>query len=103
MANITIYTGDALRTSEKIQAGHKDIIINKVYKSTTAKCLFYINNKGYLHILQAGRTLLNGKICGYHLTDHLLTNKNELQYKTNYTKEYKTVEELKEVILEMTA
>ena len=103
MAYMNIYTGAALATYEKIQTGIDEIIINKVYKSKTAKALFYINNKGYLHILTAGTTKLNNKIIGYHLTDNILTIDNELKYKGSYTKEYQTIEQLKEKIIDLIA
>ena len=103
MANITRYKGAALATYEKIQAGIDNIYINKVYQSKAAKCLFYINNKGYMHILTAGKTILNGKIIGYHLSDNLLTNDNMIQDNGNYTKDYKTIQELQKTILEIIA
>ena len=101
MANITIYQGAALATYEKIQAGIDEIYINKIYESKNAKCLFYINNKGYMHILTPGKTTLNGKIRGYHLTDNLLTKNNLMQYKNNYTKDFKTIQELQQKIIEL--
>lgn len=103
MANINIYQGAARETYEKIQAGIDAIYINKVYQSKTAKCLFYINNKGYLHVLTAGKTTLNGKICGYHLTDNILTKDNMIQYKNNYTKDFVSIQDLQNAINEILA
>lgn len=103
MANITRYQGNALLTYNKIQEGIETIYINKVYQSKTAKCCFYINNKGYMHILTAGKTTMNGNTIGFHLTDNLLTRDNMIQNKGNYTKDYKTIEELQNAILEMIA
>lgn len=103
MANINIYQGAARETYEKMQAGIDEIYINKVYQSKTAKCLFYINNKGYLHILTPGRYTMNGKITGYTLQDHILTKNNMIQYKTDYTKIYNTIQDLQNAINEILA
>lgn len=101
--NITIYQGAALATYEKIQEGHADVYINKVYQSKTAKCLFYINSKGYLHILQATKENLSGRTTGYFLTDSILTKNNLIEYKKDYTKKYKSIEGLQDAILKMIA
>lgn len=103
MAYLNIYTGAALATYEKIQAGNNENYINKVYKSTTAKCLYFVNNKGYLHILQAAKTTMNNKTIGYKLTDSILTKNNTIQYKKDFTRDFKTVEELQAFILELIA
>jgi len=101
--NIAVYTGDAAATYKKIQSGIDEIFINKVYKSKTSKCLFYINNKGFLHILQPERENYNGRITGYYLTDSILSRDNMIEYKKDYTRKYKTIEELQAAILEMIA
>lgn len=103
MANITRYKGAALATYEKIQSGIDNIYINKVYQSKAAKCLFYINNKGYMHILRAGTTTYKNNVIGYHLCDYLLTNDNMMEFKKDYTKDFKTIQELQKTILEIIA
>lgn len=103
MAYITVYQGAARATYDKIQSGIDEIIINKVYQSKTAKCLFYINNKGYLHILTPGRYTMNGKTAGYTLQDYILTKDNMIQYKTDYTKTYNTVDDLQNAINDILA
>ena len=102
MAYMNIYTGAALATYEKIQAEIDNIYINKIYQSKTAKALFYINNRGYMHILTAGKTTFNNRTT-YHLTDNILTKDNKLQNKGSYTKEHDTIEGVQDAILEMIA
>lgn len=102
MAYLRAYTNAAAAaTYKKITAGSEELYLNKVYKSTTAKCLYYVNNKGFLHILQAGKTLYNGRVEGFHLVDSLLTNNNTLEYKKNYTRDFKTLEELQNFIIDL--
>lgn len=96
------YNGAALATYERIQDGHEAIIINKVYESKTASCLFYINSKGFLHVLRPSKTTLNGKITGYCLIDYMLTKDNTLREKST-TKDVKTINELKNYITELIA
>lgn len=94
------YNGAALATYDRIQEGHEAIIINKVYESTTASCLFYVNSKGYLHVLRPSTVKLNGTITGYCLIDYMLTKDNKIQEKSR-TKEQKTPEALKDFIIEL--
>ncbi len=102
MANITVYAGKASETYNKIQEGYTSIHLNQVYTSKTAKALFYINSKGYMHILQAGKTTMNGITKGYHLTDYILTKDNKLKDNGNYTRDFDTIEELKQAIENIT-
>ena len=101
MKILSVYQGAALATYEKIQSKIENIYINKVYQSKTAKCLFFINNKGYMHILTPARCTMNGKTIGYILQDHILSKDNAVTYKGDYTKIYNTVQELQKVINEM--
>lgn len=103
MAYLNVYTGAALATYNRIQDGIENIYINKVYASKTARCLFYINKKGFMHVLTPGKTTLNGRVISYHLSDELLTKDNTLRNTGNYTKELDTVEALQAVVLELTA
>lgn len=103
MAALKTYQGAALATYEKIQKGINNIYINKIYKSQTAAALFFINSRGYLHILTPGKTNLNGRTVGYHLTDYILTDKNELKDNGDYTRDFNTVQELAAFIEKLTA
>ncbi len=100
MANITQYSGPAFETYDKIQHGRDVIIINQVYESLTANCLFYINSKGYMHILKPAAVKLNHKLTGYCMIDYLLTKNNKLEEKTR-TKSLETIEALKDYISEL--
>jgi len=94
------YNGAALATYERIQEGHEAIIINKVYESKTANCLFFVNSKGFLHVLRPATVKFNGTITGYCLIDYMLTKDNKIQEKSR-TKEQKTPEALKDFIIEL--
>ena len=59
--------------------GDRSYIPNKVYKSAEGKFYFYINTKGYFHILRPCSIKYDGKFSHYEITDSLLTKENTLR------------------------
>ena len=42
---------------------------------------WFINSKGYLHVLRPSNVTMNGKIIGYAINDYMLTKDNMLDDK----------------------
>ena len=70
---------------------------NKYYKSTDGKFYFYINTKGYYHIIKPCKVNYYGVHTYYTIDDYLLTKDNTLK-KVKHYGYYETLENLIEVI-----
>ena len=46
-----VYSGKALDTMERVMGDIKAYIPNKVYLNKVYKIYWYINNRGYMHII----------------------------------------------------
>ena len=86
------YSKESLQTYEKIN-NNNGYTVNKIYRNTEHNILYYINSKGYMHVLRPCTIGLNGKITGYGLNDLMLTKDNMLQDKGYYCT-FNTKEEL---------
>ena len=81
MGKIGVYSGKTLETEEKIKGDISAYYTNKVYKNTNYNIYWFINQRGYLHILSPSRVTMNGKIIGYAIHDYMLTKDNMLDDK----------------------
>lgn len=90
------YTGAALESYEKINilSSYKT---NRLYPFKDT--YYYINKKGYLHILLLSALSYNGRK-SFYISDNLLTKDNKLQNVGQFTRLYDTkaaaIEALKE-------
>ena len=81
MGKIGVYSGKALETEEKIKGDISAYYTNKVYKNTNYNIYWFINQRGYLHVLRPSNVTMNGKIIGYAINDYMLTKDNMLDDK----------------------
>ena len=95
-----IYSGKALDTMERVMGDIKAYIPNKVYLNKVYKIYWYINNRGYMHILRPERVRMNGQLIGYAINDYMLSKDNMLEDK-GYNKIYDTLDQLVEAYRQM--
>ena len=97
MGSIGRYNGEALATMEKIMGDTTSYYPNKVYKNEEYNLYWFINSKGYMHVLKPCKVTLYGKLLHYAIEDILLTTDNMVQSKGsngNYTTVQEVIEEL---------
>ena len=97
MGSIGKYSDTTLTTIEKIKGAITAYIPNKVYKNVEYNLYWFINLKGYMHILKPCKVTLDGKLLYYAIEDNLLTSDNMVQSKGNngnYTTIQAVIEEL---------
>ena len=87
------YSGEALATKEKIMATITVYTVNQVYKNHEHNIYWFINSKGYMHVLKPCRVTLDGKFLHYAIEDNLLTIDNMVQSKGS-NGNYETVQEV---------
>ncbi len=93
------YSGPALESYEKI---HKltSYNTNKLYPFRDT--YYFINQKGYMHILLLSGLRFKGTR-SFYISDNLLTKDNKLQEVKQFTKTYPTkeaaIEALKDIVL----
>lgn len=85
-----IYKGSALETVEKIREGKKVLTVNKKYKHSQG-WFWYVNQKGYYHILRIVKVKLNNQFLHYAIKDLLVTKDSKLR-ETNVYGNFETVE-----------
>ena len=95
MGNVGKYSGKALTTMEKIMGNITSYYPNQLYKNAEYNLYWFINSKGYMHILKPCRVTLDEKFLYYAIEDNLLTTDNMLQSKCCNGK-YTTIQELLE-------
>ena len=81
MGRICVYSKKALETMEKIMGSVKSYYPNKVYQNEQYNIYWFINSKGYMHVLRLSKVNINGKISGYAINDFMLTKDNMLDDK----------------------
>lgn len=93
---INPYTGEALKTYDKIHS-LRVYETNKLYPFKDT--FYFINAKGYMHILTLNSLTYNSRK-SFYIADNLLTKTNELKNVGQYTRLYDTkieaIEALKE-------
>ena len=95
MGRVGKYSGEALATKEKIMATITVYTVNQVYKNHEHNIYWFINSKGYMHVLKPCRVTLDGKFLHYAIEDNLLTTDNMVQSKGS-NGNYETVTEVLE-------
>ena len=90
---IGVYSGESLKTMEKIMDNVRSYYPNQTYKNNQYNIYWFINSKGYLHVLRPSNVTMNGKIIGYAIHDYMLTKDNMLQDK-GVLHRFSTIEEV---------
>ena len=78
---IGVYSGESLKTMEKIMGNVRSYYQNQTYKNNQYNIYWFINSKGYLHVLRPSNVTMNGKIIEYAINDYMLTKDNMLDDK----------------------
>ena len=78
---IGVYSGESLKTMEKIMDNVRSYYPNQTYKNNQYNIYWFVNSKGYLHVLRPSNVTMNGKIIGYAINDFMLTKDNMLDDK----------------------
>lgn len=78
---IGVYSGESLKTMEKIMDNVRRYYPNQTYKNNQYNIYWFVNSKGYLHVLRPSNVTMNGKIIGYAINDYMLTKDNMLDDK----------------------
>lgn len=66
-------------TKNRIMGDRQSYYINKYYKSAEGNFYFYINIKGYLHVVKPCRVKYDGEFSHYEIVDYLLTKDNRFK------------------------
>lgn len=82
------YKGAALLTLEKIKGTVTSYYVNQIYKNEQYNLYWFINSKGYAHVLKPCKVLLNGRFLHYAIEDNDLSTafKN-----SNFVRIYKRI------------
>ena len=78
---VGVYSGESLKTMEKIMDNVRSYYPNQTYKNNQYNIYWFINQRSYLHILRPSNVTMNGKIIGYAIHDYMLTKDNMLDDK----------------------
>ena len=90
---IGTYSGESLKAMEKIMDNVRSYYQNQTYKNNQYNIYWFINSKGYLHVLRPATEKLNGRIVNYTIKDFMLTKDNMLQDK-GVLYRFSTIEEV---------
>ena len=90
---IGVYSGESLKTMEKIMDNVRSYYPNQTYKNNQYNIYWFINSKGYLHVLRPSIEKMNGRIINYIIKDFMLTKDNMLQDK-GVLYRFNTIEEV---------
>lgn len=73
------YDSRTEETRDRIMGDRRSYIPNRYYKSAEGGFWFYINTKGYYHIIKPCRVKYDGVFDHYEIVDYLLTKENTLK------------------------
>jgi len=73
------YDERTAETREKIMDGRTTYIPNKIYKNETYGWYWYINTKGYYHIIKPCKVNYDGVFSHYEIEDFLITKSNTMK------------------------
>ena len=90
---VGVYSGESLKTMEKIMDNVRSYYSNQTYKNNQYNIYWFINSKGYLHVLRPSIEKMNGRIVNYTIKDFMLTKDNMLQDK-GVLYRFSTIEEV---------
>lgn len=88
-----VYSGESLKTMEKIMNNVRIYYPNQTYKNNKYNIYWFVNSKGYLHVLRPSIEKMNGRIVNYTIKDFMLTKDNMLQDK-GVLHRFSTIEEV---------
>ena len=88
-----VYSGESLKTMEKIMNNVRIYYPNQTYKNNKYNIYWFVNSKGYLHVLRPSIEKMNGRIVNYTIKDFMLTKDNMLQDK-GVLYRFSTIEEV---------
>ena len=91
------YDQKTQETRNRIMGSRNSYSPNKYYKSAEGNFYFYINTKGYYHIVRPCRIKYDGEFSHYCIMDYLLTKEDTLKQTKEYGV-YKTKEAAIEAI-----
>lgn len=101
------YKGSAFETYDVVTSKLGCYSNNIVYKTSVNGNIFffYINNKGFLHILKAERVVMHSsdskKYSLFEVSDYLLTNSNTFRYKRRVGRYLNSARDANAAIFEM--
>lgn len=72
------------KTRDRIRGNRKSYYPNKHYRSAEGNFYYYINTKGYYHVLRPYKVSYGGKFSHYEINDYLLKVDNTLKLVKNY-------------------
>lgn len=79
-------------TRNRILGERRSYYYNKYYKSAEGNFYFYINTKGYFHIIRPRKVKYDGKFSHFEIVDYLLTKDNMLR-EASSGKSFKTMDD----------
>lgn len=85
------------KTRDRIYGDRMSYYPNKYYKSAEGNFYYYINTKGYYHILRIRKVNLDGEFSHYEIVDYLL-KKDDTLHEVKSFGYFKTKDELMELI-----
>lgn len=92
------YDNRTEETRNKLIGNRATYSPNQYYKSAEGNVVFYINTKGYYHIVAPCRVNVDGVFSHYVVKDNLLTKDNKLKEVRSYGY-YQTIEDVSKAIL----
>lgn len=66
------YDNRTENTRKRIMGNRKNYVVNRYYKSAEGNFYYYINSRGYLHVVKPCKIIEDGKISHYEIVDYLL-------------------------------
>lgn len=93
---ISPYSGDAAKTIKKIHEGKSSYTANKIYHHSNG-FYWFMNNRGFCHILQIAPVKMNGEFFHYAVRDSLVTKNNTIK-SMSVSGRHKTLEEAEDAI-----
>ena len=71
-------------TRSRIMGNRNNYYVNKYYKSAEGNFYFYINQKGYYHIVKPCKIKYDGKFSHYEICDYILTKEDTVKETKSY-------------------
>lgn len=93
---VGVYNGETLETMERITNGMTCYFVNTVYKNDKYNIYYYINSKGYMHVLRKEKEHFNQEL-RYVIKDYILSKDNYLRDK-GVLYRLRTVQEVNDVL-----
>ncbi len=72
------------KTRDRIRGNRRSYYPNKHYRSAEVNFYYYINTKGYYHVLRPCKVSYGGKFSHYEINDYLLKVDDTLKLVKNY-------------------